>query len=167
LRDGSHRVLERPTINASTVFPAACDPELLAVLGQEVLQRCNQAAAFSEHPSQLTRTFCSRAMVECHRAMRTWMQAAGMHCRVDAAGNLIGRWEPDCRPDSHPTAVLIIGSHLDTVPNGGKYDGILGVLLGVALVEALSRRKQSCPFAIEIVGFSEEEGVRFATPYIG
>jgi allantoate deiminase len=92
------------------------------------------------------------------------MQAAGMRCRMDAAGNLIGRWEDEHQPAE---AVLIIGSHLDTVPDGGRYDGMLGVLLGVALVEAISRTEAKYPFAIEIVGFSEEEGVRYAAPYIG
>lgn len=154
-----------PTIHAQEkLVPAPCNSQLLAALAGEVMERCDQAALFSEHPSQITRTFCSSAMAGCHSAMRSWMKQAGMHCRMDAAGNLIGRWEGEGRTTA---PVLMIGSHLDTVPNGGRYDGILGVLLAVALVKALGQCSQRLPFAIEIVGFSEEEGVRYAVPYLG
>ena len=81
---------------------------------------------------------------------------------MDAAGNLRGIY-PGIEPDA--PARFLIGSHLDTVPNAGAYDGILGVVLAVALLEELQERK--FPFAIEVVGFSEEEGVRFGTPFIG
>jgi len=98
------------------------------------------------------------------------MRELGMAVRVDAAGNLVGRRvanvaaSADSRANSNPR-VLIVGSHLDTVPNAGKYDGILGVLLGLALVERLG--DLPLPFSIDVIGFSEEEGVRFATPYLG
>ena len=84
-----------------------------------------------------------------------------MRVRIDAAGNLRALY-----PAIEPKAPrLLIGSHLDTVPNAGAYDGILGVVLAVALLEGLQRRR--FPFGIEVVGFSEEEGVRFGTPFIG
>jgi allantoate deiminase len=100
-------------------------------------------------------------MRDCHRDLGSWMEQLGMSVRVDAAGNLCGVYT-----GSRPRAPrLIIGSHLDTVPNAGAYDGVLGVVLGIALVRALAGR--SLPFPIEVVGFSEEEGVRFGFPFIG
>jgi allantoate deiminase len=89
------------------------------------------------------------------------MRDAGMEVRLDAAGNLLGRRSAD----APASPVLMVGSHLDTVPNAGRYDGILGVLLGVAAVKALIGKP--LPVAIEVVGFSEEEGVRYKTPYLG
>lgn len=87
-----------------------------------------------------------------------------MTCRVDAAGNLRGRLS--CATSSEaPT--LLAGSHLDTVPNGGRYDGFLGAILGLALAEGVVQSKLQLPFALEVIGFSEEEGVRFGTPFIG
>src|SRR5208283_5762795 len=80
---------------------------------------------------------------------------------VDAAGNLRGFYA--AAQSSAPR--LLIGSHLDTVPNAGAYDGVLGVVIAVALLEALAGRR--LPFGIEVVGFSEEEGVRFGTPFLG
>lgn len=89
------------------------------------------------------------------------MEAAGMTVHVDAVGNLCGIWAGL----SADSPRLLIGSHLDTVPNAGAFDGILGVVLGVALVEEL--RGKHLPFAIEVIGFSEEEGVRFSKPFLG
>jgi allantoate deiminase len=100
-------------------------------------------------------------MRDCHLEIARWMQPLGAHARVDAAGNLRGIY-----PAAHPNAPrLLIGSHVDTVPNAGAYDGVLGVVLAVALLEELRGRR--LPFGIEVVGFSEEEGVRFGTPFIG
>jgi len=100
-------------------------------------------------------------MRECHREIAGWVAPLGATSRVDAAGNLRMVY-PAAKPDSPR---LMIGSHLDTVPNAGAYDGVLGVVLPIALLGALNGRK--LPFAIEVVGFSEEEGVRFGTPFIG
>jgi allantoate deiminase len=100
-------------------------------------------------------------MRDCHQEIARWMKPLGAQVRVDAAGNFRGL----C-PAALPNAPrLLIGSHLDTVPKAGAYDGILGVVLAVALLEELQGRR--LPFGIEVVGFSEEEGVRFATPFIG
>ncbi len=100
-------------------------------------------------------------MRDCHREIARWMEPLGAHVSVDPAGNFRGIY-PGIQPNSPH---LLIGSHLDTVPNAGAYDGILGVVLAVALLEELHGRR--LPFAIEVVGFSEEEGVRFGTPFIG
>ena len=100
-------------------------------------------------------------MGECHREISRWMEAFGAQVRVDAAGNFRGFYPGE--QSSSPR--LILGSHLDTVPNAGAYDGTLGVVLAIALLEALQGRK--LPFGIEVVGFSDEEGVRFGVPFIG
>jgi allantoate deiminase len=100
-------------------------------------------------------------MRECHREITRWMEPLGAQVRIDAAGNLRGFYPAD-RPNAPR---LLIGSHLDTVPNAGAYDGVLGVVLAVALLEELRGRR--FPFGIEVVGFSEEEGVRFGAPFIG
>jgi allantoate deiminase len=100
-------------------------------------------------------------MREVHREITSWLQALGANVHIDAAGNLHGFY--DAAQSGAPR--LLIGSHLDTVPNAGAYDGVLGVLLGVALLAALNGDK--LPFGIEVVGFSEEEGVRFGEPFIG
>jgi len=99
-------------------------------------------------------------MREVHRELSAWFEAAGMAVRTDAIGNIIGRL-----PGTDPRKVLLIGSHLDTVPNAGKYGGILGVVAGLAVAEEL--RGAALPFSIHVIGFSEEEGVRFRTPYLG
>jgi allantoate deiminase len=128
---------------------------------EKVLARCQTLARFSEDGSGTRRTFLSAPMRDCHREVSRWLAASGVSARVDAAGNLRGIY-PGAEPDAPR---LLIGSHLDTVPNAGAYDGILGVALAVALCEALEGRR--LPFALEVVGLSEEEGVRFGRPFIG
>jgi allantoate deiminase len=127
----------------------------------EVIARCQTLAQFSEDTGSIRRTFLSSPMRECHREIAGWVAPLGVTSRVDAVGNLRMLY-PASKPDAPR---LMIGSHLDTVPNAGAYDGVLGVVLPIALLGALNGRK--LPFAIEVVGFSEEEGVRFGTPFIG
>jgi len=127
----------------------------------DVIGRCRLLAHATEEPGFITRTFLSKPMHQVHAHLRGWMEQAGMSVTIDHAGNLRG-----CYPSARPSAPrLFIGSHLDTVPRAGAFDGILGVVLGVALVERLGGRK--LPFAIEVIGFSDEEGVRFGVPFIG
>jgi allantoate deiminase len=135
--------------------------ENLQKLAREILEHCDTLATFSESPDNLTRLFLSPAMHDVHECIHTWMKEAGMQVRVDAIGNIIGRYPG--RTENVQT--LLIGSHLDTVRNAGKYDGMLGVLLGVAVVKALQGER--LPFAIEVIGFSEEEGVRYSKPFFG
>ena len=130
-------------------------------LAEEVIARCRKLASFSEDSGGTRRTFLSPPMRDVHRQITEWLGPTGIQVQIDAVGNfraLYSASEPDAPR-------LIVGSHLDTVPNAGAYDGPLGVLLGVALLEALDGRR--FPYAIEIVGFSEEEGVRFGVPFIG
>jgi allantoate deiminase len=126
-----------------------------------LIARCREIAACTEVPGEITRLFLTPPMHVVHALVRSWMEAAGMTVHIDAIGNLRGLW-PGLAPKS---SRLIVGSHLDTVPNAGAFDGILGVVLGMAIVEEL--RGQHLPFAIEIIGFSEEEGVRFSKPFLG
>ena len=122
---------------------------------------CRRLAECSEEPGSTTRTFLSEPMHGVHAMLSQWMERVGMTVRVDTAGNLRG-----LLPAESATARrLFIGSHLDTVPRAGAFDGILGVVLGIALVERLGARR--LPFAIEVIGFSDEEGVRFGVPFIG
>jgi allantoate deiminase len=128
---------------------------------ERAIARCRQIAACTEVPGETTRLFLSAPMHDVHALLRGWMEAAGMTVEVDAIGNLRGRWAA-LTPEAPR---LIIGSHLDTVPNAGAFDGILGVVLGVTLVEELCGER--LPFMIEVIGFSEEEGVRFSKPFLG
>src|SRR5713101_5006098 len=128
---------------------------------RQVISRCETLARFSEDFAGTRRTFLSAPMHDCHREVSCWMKALGMSVTVDAVGNLRGFY-----PGASPGAPrILIGSHLDTVPNAGAFDGVLGVVLAVGLVESLGGLK--LPFGIEVVGFSEEEGVRFGVPFIG
>lgn len=137
--------------------------ELVFVAAAErVQQRCRELAKCSESSQHLTRTFCSNAMAAAHQVVADWMRSANLATELDSVGNLIGeKIDRDDRP------CLMIGSHLDTVVNAGRYDGTLGVLLGVAVVEVLDEMNIELPFDIQVVGFSEEEGVRFRYPFIG
>ena len=132
-----------------------------AKLAEEAIARCQKLASFSEDAGGTRRTFLSAPMRDCHREVSSWMNSLGMNVSVDAVGNLRGFFA-----GTSPTAPrILIGSHLDTVPNAGAFDGILGVVLAIGLVESLHGSK--LPFAIEAIGFSEEEGVRFGVPFIG
>jgi allantoate deiminase len=133
----------------------------LARLAHEVMARCEELAKCSDHPSHLTRLCLSNAMQRAHALVGSWMEAAGMSVRVSAIGNLHGRYP------GTGDATLFVGSHLDTVIDAGKYDGALGVLLGIAAVAYLEAEGITLPYAIEVVGFSDEEGVRFGVPFLG
>ena len=127
---------------------------------RQTVQRCRMLASFSEEPGWITRTYLSAPMRDVHRALTEWLTRCSCVVSIDAAGNLRA-----VRPGSANAPKLIIGSHLDTVIHAGAFDGVLGVVTGVALIEALGRRE--LPFDIELVGFSEEEGVRFGLPFLG
>ena len=130
-------------------------------LAETVLSRCAALGACTDQDGTIQRTFLSPAMERCHQLVEEWMKSAGMLVSVDQAGNLRGVYE-SAQPDAPR---LLLGSHLDTVPDAGKYDGILGVMLGITLVDSLQGKRM--PFAIEVIGFSDEEGVRYGLPFIG
>lgn len=131
----------------------------IANRAQEVIARCQALAGFSEDPGGTRRTFLCPPIQDCHRKIAGWLEPLGVKASIDAAGNLRAFY-----PGAGTTR-LLFGSHLDTVPNAGAYDGVLGVVLAIALLECLDGKK--LPFGIEVLGFSEEEGVRFGTPFIG
>lgn len=119
----------------------------------------------TDEPGRLTRTFLSPAMAQANRLVGDCMAAAGLSVRVDSVGNLIGRLESQ-NPEPK-TRTLLLGSHLDTVRDAGRFDGPLGVALPVVALAELKTRGVKLPFHVEVLGFSEEEGVRFASAYLG
>jgi allantoate deiminase len=128
-----------------------------------ILRRCDELGAISEEPDRLTRRFASAAMREVNTLVTGWMRAAGMAVGQDAVGNLHGHYAA-ARPNA---PVLLLGSHLDSVRNAGKYDGPLGVLLAVSAVARLAATERRLPFALEIYAFADEEGLRYPTAYLG
>jgi allantoate deiminase len=128
---------------------------------QTLIARCRELAAVSEMPHGTCRTFLSSAMKCCYDVVAEWMKSAGLSVRVDAAGNIRG-----VRAGIEPgKRTFVMGSHLDTVRDAGAFDGILGVVMAIAVAEDC--QGSSLPFDIEVIGFSEEEGVRFGMPFIG
>jgi allantoate deiminase len=130
-------------------------------LAEQVLARCNTLAAFSEDSGSIRRPFLSPPMHKVHREIASWLEPLGVNLRIDAVGNFRALYPRDRESDPR----LLMGSHLDTVPNAGRYDGILGVVIAAALLEALHGEK--LPYAMELIGFSDEEGTRFGVPFIG
>jgi allantoate deiminase len=130
---------------------------------QQLVRMLEQLGRVTDEPRRLTRTYLSPAMARADALVGRWMKQAGLQVRVDAVGNLIGR-----REGTTPGAkTLLLGSHLDTVRDAGKFDGALGVLLPIVALAELHRRGVRLPFAVEVLGFAEEEGVRFASAYLG
>ena len=127
--------------------------------GARAVSRCDQLGAppYSDMPGGLFRAYLTPAYFAAQDALAGWMARAGMTVRRDPAANLVGRYE-----GLDPQApALIIGSHLDSVRDGGRYDGPLGIMLGIECVAALSAQGKRLPFAIEVYAFGDEEGSRF------
>ena len=144
-----------------TVSSHSLLPNATLAAAQRAIDRCKLLARFTETPGKIQRTFLCDPIRHCHRELANWMRALGAEVKIDAAGNFRAVY-PGLAPDAHR---LLIGSHLDTVPDAGEYDGALGVVLAIALIEELNGKK--LPFAVEVAGFSEEEGIRFGVPFIG
>jgi allantoate deiminase len=132
-------------------------------LSRQLMHRCDELGAISEESGRITRTFASRAMRRANKLVGSWMRDACLKVCEDAAFNLLGRL--NCSQRSART--LLLGSHLDTVRDAGKYDGPLGVLTAIAAVQLLRERDVQLPFNLEVAGFSDEEGVRYQTTYLG
>jgi len=133
----------------------------MASIGEAILGRAQALARHSDSPAHYTRTLFTPAHQAAARQLGDWMRAAGMAVRVDAVGNVIGRYE--ARAPGAKT--LLMGSHFDSVRNGGKYDGVLGILLPMACVAELAARGEKLDVAIEVAAFSDEEGARFQTSF--
>src|SRR3954453_5162045 len=125
-----------------------------------VLERADRLGACTEEPGRLTRRFATPALAAAGDLVLGWVREAGMPARRDAIGNVVGGWEP---PGAVAAGTVVLGSHLDTVRDAGRYDGMLGVLVALACVERL----RDMPFAVEVYGFADEEGVRYGTAYLG
>ena len=128
-----------------------------------IMERCDALARHSELPGGLTRVFLSPQARAATDKVLGWMREAGMQAKLDAIGNAAARYEGD-RPG---LACLMLGSHLDTVRDAGRYDGMLGVISAIECVSFLNSQKKRLPFAIEVIGFGDEEGVRFGTTLLG
>ena len=133
------------------------------LLGDEIVGRINRLGAISETPEHLARVFLSPEHRIAADLILSWMRDAGMTAKLDAIGNVCGRYEGD-RPG---LPCLMLGSHYDTVRDAGKWDGPLGIITAISCVAALHKRGKRLPFAIEVVGFADEEGVRFASTLLG
>lgn len=132
-------------------------------LGDLIVGRINQLATISEAPAHLARIFLTREHRAAADLILGWMREAGMSAHLDAIGNVCGRYEGE-RPG---LPCLMLGSHYDTVRDAGKWDGPLGVITAIACVADLHKRARRLPFAIEVTGFADEEGVRFASTLLG
>ena len=131
--------------------------------GRTVLERALALARHSDSPEHYTRTLFTPAHRAAARQLEEWMRAAGMAVRVDPIGNVIGRYE--AAEAAAPKAILL-GSHFDSVRNGGKYDGVLGILVPIACIAELHARGERLPHAVEVIAFSDEEGARFQTSFL-
>jgi allantoate deiminase len=132
-------------------------------LGAEIVMRIDRLAQISAEPDAITRVFLSPEHRTAADLLMSWMRDAGMTAHLDAIGNVVGRYESD-RPG---LPCLMLGSHYDTVRNAGRWDGPLGVIAAISCVAALHRRGRRLAFALEVVGFADEEGVRFASTLLG
>ncbi len=131
--------------------------------GEEIVRRIDELAAISENPENLTRIFLTNQHRAAAELILSWVRAAGMQAHLDAIGNVCGRYEGD-RPG---LPCLMLGSHYDTVRDSGRWDGSLGLISAISCIADLNSRGRRLPFAIEVVGFADEEGVRFSSTLLG
>lgn len=142
-----------PLSHASAAHP-------LAARAATIIARCRELALITDVPGETTRLFLSPATRDAHTLLAWWIRQAGLTSRTDDAGNLRA-----IRPSAHADApTFVLFSHIDTVTNAGAFDGPLGVLLALAAIEQLGATP--LPFHIELIAFSEEEGVRFGFPFL-
>jgi allantoate deiminase len=133
------------------------------ISGALLMQRLDTLAGFTEVKGEVTRTYLTKPLRAAGEQLIAWMEAAGLSARFDAMGNVIGRREGPRK--NAPT--LLLGSHYDSVRNAGKYDGPYGIVAAIAAVDELARRNADMPFALEVVAFGDEEGVRFKSTLLG
>jgi hydantoinase/carbamoylase family amidase len=131
--------------------------------GAKILDMARELAQFSETTEGLTCTYFSAAHKATAARLRDWMRSVGLAAEIDAVGNVVGRYAGTAKA----ARTLIVGSHYDTVTDAGQFDGRLGILTAIVVAEHLHRTGRRLPFHLEVIGFSEEEGVRFSAPYLG
>lgn len=134
-----------------------------ANIGATLVERIAALEQISESPDFLSRRFATAEHRRANDLVAEWMKAAGLSVHEDQIGNIIGRYEGI----EKAAPAVMMGSHLDTVVMAGKYDGMLGVLCALAAVEHFTAAGQRLPFALEVVGFADEEGVRYHSTYLG
>ena len=132
-------------------------------LGEEIVGRINELAAISETPEHLARIFLTKEHRAAAELILGWMRSAGMRADLDAIGNVCGRYEGEVAG----LPCLMLGSHYDTVRDAGRWDGPLGLITAISCVADLHKRGRRLPFAVEVTGFADEEGVRFASTLLG
>lgn len=132
--------------------------------GPRILELADRLAVHSELTGALACTYLTPAHRATANALAQWMRHAGMAVEIDGVANVVGRYAAAAGPAAR---TLLVGSHYDTVVDAGKYDGRLGILTGLVVIEHLNRTGRRLPFAIELIAFSEEEGLRYSASYIG
>ncbi len=130
---------------------------------EKIETRIQELAQYSDDANCLSRIFGTKAFIECQNKIESWMNEAGLQTYVDNIGNVRGR----LFSEQKDAKTFVIASHFDTVINAGKYDGPLGILAGLDIMENLAAQNVQLPFNIEMIAFSDEEGVRFHTSYLG
>lgn len=137
--------------------------------GEKLMNRINLLAEISESSDGLTRRFATPEHRLANATVGGWMRECGMAVEEDVIGNIVGRYAAADEPEAadRQAPAIMLGSHLDTVVMAGKYDGMLGVLSGIACVEYLHETQQRLPFAVEVIGFADEEGVRYQSTFLG
>ena len=134
-----------------------------SALGEEIVRRIDELAVISETSGHLTRVFLTKEHRAAAELILGWMRSAGMCARLDEIGNVCGRYEGEVAG----APCLMLGSHYDTVRDAGRWDGPLGLITAISCVADLHQRGRRLPFAIEVAGFADEEGVRFASTFLG
>lgn len=153
-------------------MPAALldlEPAAVDDAARRVMARCDELAKISAARDRIERVYLSGEHAAANRLAASWMREAGLEPAQDAAGNLVGRAAvgPAALAADPDTPALLLGSHLDTVPDAGRYDGILGVLVAIEVVRLLRPRLDTFPFALEVAAFWDEEGTRFGKALLG
>jgi allantoate deiminase len=148
-------------VSAAVQVPVASASARAAA--DRIVARCDELAAVSETTDHITRVYLSPEHARANAIVRTWMADAGLDTWQDAAGNLHGR----SRHTAAGAPVLLLGSHLDTVVDAGRYDGVVGVLMAIEVAARLGPDLARLPFALEVIAFSDEEGTRFGKALLG
>ncbi|MEO9051242.1 MAG: M20 family metallo-hydrolase [Ginsengibacter sp.] len=128
-----------------------------------IQQRINELATFSDDLHSVNRLYGTKPFIDCGYKIASWMQDLSLETRIDNIGNIRGK----LKSDNPHAKTLVIASHLDTTSHTGRYDGILGILMGLDIIENIQSKNVSLPFHIEVIAFIEEEGIRFHTAYLG
>ncbi|MXP51351.1 allantoate amidohydrolase [Pantoea sp. SoEX] len=133
------------------------------ISAKRIISRCNELAKITCMEAEITRLYLSKEHLIVNKLVGQWMQEAGMLVWQDEVGNICGRYNSTFIK----TPAVILGSHLDTVKNAGRYDGILGVLSSIEVVYWLNKKNIRLKLAIEVIGFGDEEGTRFGITLLG